>query len=67
MKPHNYFHHYRGYWSVGGKCRIRICRKGGQVPVVICSRREDNDDTPITNMAKYLAAEILGKHLLPRP
>ena len=24
MKIHNYIHRYRGYWSDGGKCHIRI-------------------------------------------
>jgi hypothetical protein len=37
-KTHDYVHHYRGYWSDGGKCRIRIYREDGQVPVVICSQ-----------------------------
>jgi hypothetical protein len=23
-KTHDYLHYYRGYWSEGGKCRIRI-------------------------------------------
>ena len=25
-KTHDYIHHYRGYWSDGGMCRIRIYR-----------------------------------------
>ena len=26
-KTHDYIHYYRGYWSDGGKCRIRIYRE----------------------------------------
>jgi hypothetical protein len=31
---HDYIHHYRGYWSEGGKCRIRIYREDGNAPMV---------------------------------
>ena len=37
MKTHHYIHYYRGYWSDGGKCRIRIYRVDDDDPVVICS------------------------------
>ena len=40
-KTYDYIHHYRGYWSDGGKCRIRIYREegrgGSREPTVICS------------------------------
>jgi hypothetical protein len=58
-KTHDYIHHYRGYWSDGGKCRIRIYREDGQSPVVICSQLPDNDNTSVTNIVEYLAAEII--------
>ena len=64
---HDYVHHYRGYWSNGGKCRIRIYREEGQSPVVICSQLPDNDNTSVTNMAEYLAAEVIEEHSLPTP
>jgi hypothetical protein len=66
-KTHDYIHYYRGYWSDGGKCRIRIYRKDGQSPVVICSQLADNDNTSVTNMAEYLAAEVSREHELPTP
>ena len=66
-KTHDYVHHYRDYWSEGGKCRIRIYREDGQAPVVICSQLPDNDNTSITNMAEYLAAEVIRKHDLHAP
>jgi hypothetical protein len=55
-KTHDYVHYYRGYWSDGGKCRIRIYREDGQSPVVICSQRPDSPNTSVTNMAEYIAA-----------
>ena len=66
-KTHDYIHHYRGCWSEGGRCRIRIYREDGQAPVVICSQLPDNDNTSVTNMAEYLVAEVIEEHALPTP
>ena len=66
-KTHDYTHHYRGYWSDGGRCRIRIYREEGRPPVVICSQLPDNRNTSVTNMAEYLAAEVVEKYSLPTP
>jgi hypothetical protein len=66
-KTHDYIHHYRGYWSDGGRCRIRIYREDGHAPVVICSQLQDNENTSVTNMAEYLAAEVIKEHKLPTP
>ncbi len=66
-KNHDYIHYYRGYWSDGGKCRVRIYRENGQVPVVICSQLPDNCNTSVTNMAEYLAAEVIMEHDLSTP
>src|SRR5918992_2960752 len=66
-KTHDYIHHYRGYWSDGGKCRIRIYREDGHAPVVICSQLQDNDNTSVTNMAEYLAAEVIKERSLSTP
>ena len=67
MKTHDYIHHYRGYWSKGGKCRIRIYQEEGQNPVVICSQLPENKNTSVTNMAEYLVAEVIEEHELPTP
>ena len=32
-KIRDYIHRYRGYWSDGGRCRIRIYREDGRAPV----------------------------------
>ena len=66
-KTHDYIHHYRGYWSDGGRCRIRIYHEDGRAPVVICSQLPDNPNTSVTNMAEYLAAEVIEEHSLPTP
>ena len=66
-KTHDYIHRYRGYWSDGGRCRIRVYREDGSSPVVICSQLADNDNTSVTNMAEYLAAEVIEEHNLPTP
>jgi hypothetical protein len=66
-KAHDYVHYYRGYWSDGGKCRIRIYQAKRQASVVICSQLPDNDNTSVTNMAEYLAAEVIEEHKLPTP
>jgi hypothetical protein len=66
-KTHDYIHYYRGYWSDGGRCRIRIHQEGGRAPVVICTQLPDNDNTSVTNMAEYLAAEVIGVHGLTTP
>ena len=66
-KTHDYVHYYRGYWSDGGRCRMRIYRGNGYAPVVVCSQLPDNDNTSVTNMAEYLAAEVIEEHSLPTP
>jgi hypothetical protein len=63
----DYIHRYRGYWSDGGRCRIRIYQEKRQAPVVICSQLPDNHNTSVTNMAEYLAAEVIGEYSLPKP
>jgi hypothetical protein len=60
-------HHYRGYWSDGGKCRIRIYREDGNVLVVVCSQLPDNENTSVSNIAEYLAAEVIKEHDLHTP
>jgi len=66
-KTHDYIHHYRGYWSDGGRCRIRIYQEDDHYPVVICSQLPDNPNTSVTNMAEDLAAEVIDEHDLHTP
>ncbi len=66
-QTHDYVYEYRGYWSDGGRCRIRVYRGEGEPPVVVCSQLPENDNTSVTNMAEYLAAEVVEQHDLPTP
>ncbi len=66
-KTHDYIHHYRGYWSDGGRCRIKIYQEDERTPVVVCSQLPDNSNISVTNMAEYLAAEVAERHSLPTP
>ena len=66
-KTHDFIHYYRGYWSNGGKCRIQIFQEDGRAPLTVCSQLPDNDNTSVTNMAEYLAAEVIEEHSLPTP
>jgi hypothetical protein len=66
-KTHDHIHYYRGYWSDGGRCRIRIYQEDGLVPMVICSQLADNENSSVTNMAEYLAAEVVEEHSLSTP
>jgi hypothetical protein len=66
-KTYDYIHRYRGYWSDGGRCRIRIYHEAGRAPVMLCSQLPDNHNTSITNMAEYIAAEMIEEHDLHTP
>jgi hypothetical protein len=57
-KTHDYVHRYRGYWSDGGRCRIRIYREDGRTPMIAYSHLPDNPNTSVTNIAEYLAARV---------
>jgi hypothetical protein len=66
-KTHDYILYYRGYWSDGGRCRIRIYQEEGQSPMVVCSQLPDNHNTSIANIVEYLAAEVIEEHSLSPP
>ena len=61
-KTHDYRYPSRGWWSDSGICRIRIYQPENQTPAVICSDLPENENTSITNMAEFLAAEIIQRH-----
>lgn len=66
MKTQDYTYHYRGYWSDGGVCRVRLYEKEGHGPLFVVSELPENENTSITNLAEYLAAELRQRHLLGR-
>jgi hypothetical protein len=57
MQTHDYIHYYRGYWSDGGKCRIRIYHEAEQDLIVICSQLPENENSSVNYMVEYIAVE----------
>lgn len=65
-KTQDYTYEYRGYWSEGGVCRVRLYETDGLQPMFLVSELPENENTSITNLAEYLAAELRQKHMLGR-
>jgi hypothetical protein len=62
----DYEHTYDGMGNHEGVCRIRIYEASGRAPVVLCSTLAKNDGTSITNLAEYIAAEVLTRFFRDR-
>jgi hypothetical protein len=62
----DYLYPFRGLWTADGLCRIRTFEHTGAVPFVIATELPENASTSITNMAEYLAAEVLERHFPER-
>jgi hypothetical protein len=62
IKTQDYQHHFRGNWTEGGICRIRVFEADARPPVIICSELEENTNTSTTNMVEYRAAEVIARH-----
>ncbi len=56
-------HHYHGYWTLGGVCRIRVYERHGCRPVVLATELPENENTSITNLAEQVAAEVMSYYL----
>ncbi len=65
-KTYDSTHHYRGIWHGGGRCRIEVYTpEAGEAerhPVIVASGLDENEGSSVTNMAEYLAAEVVGRH-----
>jgi len=57
---------YRGYYDEGGICRVRLFGGENRPPVIVVSQLEESQNTSITNVCEYLAAEIGAKHFPER-
>lgn len=66
IETHDYQYRYHGYWEPGGVCRVRIFEGEDRPPVVLVSQLPETRNTSITNLAEYLAAEIVAKHFPER-
>ncbi len=66
QKTHDDTHHYRGIWRDGGRCRIEIYTpEAGEAerrPVIVATELDDNAGPSVTNVAEYLAAEVIARH-----
>jgi hypothetical protein len=65
----DYIHPYNDAGGRPARCRVRIYLPDDmrEAPVVICSKLPKNPGGSITNMAEYLAAEIIEEHVLLTP
>src|SRR6266581_6621099 len=63
MKLVEIVHQYRGYHSDGAVCRIEVYTADGLPPLVVATELPENDNTSVTNLAEYLAAEVLERYL----
>jgi hypothetical protein len=63
MKLLDTTHQYRGYHSDGGLCRIEVYTVAGLPPLVVATELPGNDNTSVTNLAEYLAAEVAERYL----
>jgi hypothetical protein len=62
--PHHFFtHSYRGYTPERGTVRVNVYRHEACPVLFHVVQPEDNQATSITNMAEYIAAEVLDNFL----
>jgi hypothetical protein len=63
----DYVHEFTGLQGIpGSRCRIRTYEGGETPPVVIATQLPDNASTSVTNLAEYLAAEVLTRYFKER-
>lgn len=65
-RTHDYLYPYRGRATATGRCRVRVYEQAGQAPVVIVTDLRYDDETNVTRLAEYLAAEIIAQHFPER-
>ena len=63
---------FRGYHADGAVCRVRVFEPAGRPPVIMVTELPENPNTSVTNMAEFLAAELLERLFparvgLPKP
>lgn len=62
----DYRHQYRGTWGHGAICRILVyaptSEDADQRPVIVCEELPENPGTSVTNLAEFIAAEVVARH-----
>ncbi|MGH2535616.1 MAG: hypothetical protein ACRDJW_25445 [Thermomicrobiales bacterium] len=66
VKTRDICYRFRGYWSEGGICRLRLYEGPGLIPVIVCTELEENTNTSVTNLAEVLAAAVIAAWLPDR-
>jgi len=66
IPTHDDEHGYRGYHRAGGICRVRVFEPAGRLPVIMVTELPENPNTSVTNIAEFLAAELLERHFPER-
>lgn len=61
LRDERYF--FRGMFTDGGVCRVRIFAAAELPPIVVLTELPDNENTSVTNMVEFLAAEVISKFL----
>jgi hypothetical protein len=56
-------HDFRGLWTDGGICRVRVYEAWGQPPVVVITELDENTNSSITNMIEHVAYEVIRAYL----
>jgi hypothetical protein len=56
-------HDFRGIWTDGGVCRVRIYEDDDRPPVVVLTEVAENRNTSITNLIEHLAYDVVRAHL----
>ena len=56
-------HQFRGYHNGGAICRIEVYTASGLPPLIVATELPENDNTSITNVAEYVAAEVIERYL----
>lgn len=54
---------YRGMFTDGGICRVRIFEAAELPPIVVLTELPENENTSVTNLVEFLAAEVISKFL----
>lgn len=61
----DYLHRYRGTFDrePEGVCWVRVFEEAGRPPVIVLGELPWNTSTSVTNIAEYLAPELIRRHV----
>ncbi len=67
-KTADYLYAFRGTFDrePHGVCWVRVFEEAGQTPVIVMGEPPQNTSTSVTNMAEYLAPELIQRHFPQR-